>query len=213
MENTSIQIHNAVTKEIRDRSLDLANDLIETGLDQIMDEGVLKDLPFINTIKGFYNIANSIVARHSVKKIITFFQTFNAGVIDPVKFNQFLHKFNTDNDYRIEVVDTILLLNERFLKVEKSKILANLVLAHVNGNLTWDEFSDIGHILDGIHPRCFFILKEMSAQPYWKSQIIRSAPDEALVISAGIGLREGSEFIIVELGQKLYNFGLKPSGL
>lgn len=213
MENNTGNLKNVISQELITRSLDLTVDITEVGFDQFIKEGILKDLPFVNTIRAFYNIGSSIIAQHNVKKIITFFHELNTGEIDDVKFNQFLIKFNTDNKYKNEVIETILLLNERFLQIEKSKILANLVLAHINGNLTWTEFSDITFILDGIHPKCFFILKEMSSQPYWKSQIIHSPPDEALIIASGIGHREDSNFVIVELGQKLYNYGLKPSGL
>lgn len=106
-----------------------------------------------------------------------------------------------------------MVLNERFLQIEKSKILANLVLAHVNDNLSWTEFSDLSYVLDNIHPKCFFLLKEMSNQSFWRSTIIQSPPDEALIIASGIGLREGSSFVIVELGQKLYKFGIEPSNI
>lgn len=51
----------------------------------------------------------------------------------------------------------------------------------------------------------------MSSQPYGKSQIIQSPPDEALIIACGIGHREDFNFVIVELGQKSYSYGLKPS--
>lgn len=213
MENNPEDIKSAISKELLTRSLDLGSEIMEVSLDQFMKEGILRDLPFMNIIKTFYNITSSVVAQHNVKKIISFFQEFNNGEIDDAKFNQFSYKFRTDNKYKNDVVETILLLNERFLQIEKSKILANLVLAHINDKLSWSEFVDITYILDGIHPKCFFILKEMSTQPYWKSQIIHSPPEEALIIASGIGHRENSSFVIVELGQKLYNFGIKPSGL
>lgn len=211
MENNTTDITSIISKELISRSSDLGSDIAEFGLDQFMKEGFLKEIPFMNMVTAFYNIGNSMIQRHNVKKIITFFQEFNNGQIDDIKFNQFSHKFNSDNKYRNDVVETILLLNERFLQVEKSKILANLVLAHINEKLTWKEFSDITFILDGIHPKCFSILKEMSSQPYWRSQIINSPPEEALIIASGIGHRENSNFVIVELGQKLYNFGIKPA--
>ena len=178
-----------------------------------MKNGIVKDIPFMGIITSFYNIRSSILARRNVTKIITFFQEFNSKEIDHTKYNQFRHKFNTDSKYRDEIVETILVLNERFLQIEKSKILANLVLAHINDDLTWAEFSDLSFILDNIHPKCFFLLKEMSTQQYWRSTIIQSPPDEALIIASGIGLRENSNFVIVELGQKLYRFGIEPSNI
>ncbi|MBF4473052.1 hypothetical protein [Flavobacterium sp. HJJ] len=213
MKNNSTDITNWVSEELTTRSFSLEKDIFEFGIDHFMKDGIIKDIPFMGIITSFYNIGSSILARRNVKKIITFFQEFNSGEIDDTKFNQFLYKFNSDNKYRDEIVETILVLNERFLQIEKSKILANLVLAHINDNLSWAEFSDLSYILDNIHPKCFFLLKEMSNQPYWRSTIIQSPPDEALIIASGIGLREGSNFVIVELGQKLYKFGIGPSNI
>lgn len=212
MEKTT-DITTIVSKELINKSFDFARDMAEIGLDQFIKDGFLRDIPLVNMVAAFYNVTNSIVSRNNARKILVFFQEFNSGKIDDNKFNEFAHKMKTDNHYRTEVVETIILLNERFLKTEKSKILANLVIAHINGHLSWAEFSDLTYVLDNIHPKCYFLLKEMSNEPYWRSTIISDAPAEALIIAAGIGHRKDNNFIIVELGQKLYELGIKPANL
>jgi hypothetical protein len=213
MKNKITDIAIITSNELTSGTFELPTDVIEFGLDQFMKNGIAKEFPILNAVASAYNITASYVNKNNAKKILVFLQEFNSGNFDEIKFNQFVHKMRTNQNYRDEVVETIILLNERFLKTEKSKILANLVVAHVNGKLSWPEFSDIAYILELVHPKCFYLLKEMANQPYWRSQIIQHPADEALIIAAGIGHREGNSFAIVDLGQKLHDFGLAPSGL
>ena len=212
MESIETDITIIISDEIKSKSLDLAIDFSEIAVDEFIKTNILTEIPIVKSVVAFYNVSKSVVDRHKVKKILTFFQEFNRGQIDDLKYNQFMQKFNSDESYKNQVVETILLLNERFLQVEKSKILANLIIAHINEDLSWKDLIDVSIVLDSIHPKGFFLLKIMADEPHWSSQIISNNPDEALLIACGIANRSGTKFSVVELGQQLYNFGLKPSG-
>lgn len=200
-----------VSKEIIEKTLDLTIDFAEIGLDQFITNDVLGEIPIIKSLVSFYNIGNSIIDRHNTKKILSFFQEFNSKIINEIKFNQFKHKFNTDQKYQNQVTETIILLNERFLQVEKSKILANLIIAHIEANLSWDELTDITIVLDNIHPKAFLFLEKMSTLEGWTGHDFSEDIGESLILANGIGYKYGSQLWITKTGQELFNFGIKPS--
>jgi len=149
-----------VSDEIVNSSIDLGVDYSEIALDEFLDNGLLKDIPFVKSVVGFYNITNSIIDRHKAKKILTFFKEFHSKKIDLEKLDAFKLKFNQDKKYRDRVVEIIVLLNERFLQDEKSKILANLIIAHIEDKISWIDLKDISVVLDNIHPKGFAFLEK-----------------------------------------------------
>ncbi len=122
---------------------------------------------------------------------------------------RFKIKFNSDKAYQNRVTKTIILFNERFLQVEKSKILANLIIAHIEDQLNWEELFDISIILENIHPKGFDFLHGISKEINWANQQSFDVK-EVFLIACGAGYRTGSRFYISHFGQKLYNFGIKP---
>ena len=202
-----------VSKEITDKTLDLSIDFTEIALDQFISNSVLSEIPIIKSLVSFYNIKNSITHRHNTKKILSFFQEFNSKKINDIKFNQFKHKFKTDEKYQTQVTETIILLNERFLQVEKSKILANLIIAYIEDNLSWDELTDITIVLDNVQPKAFLFLEKMSKFEHWQSFDFNEDICQGIILATGIGYKDGSQLWITKTGQQLFNYGIKPANI
>ncbi|MCK4665066.1 MAG: hypothetical protein KAT68_19515 [Bacteroidales bacterium] len=206
-----VDINKIVSKEITDKTIDLTIDYSEIGLDSFIEDGILKEIPLVKSILSFYNIANSVIDRHKTQKILSFFKEFHSQSINKEKLNNFKNKFNEDVNFQNRVVELIILLNERFLHVEKSKILANLIIAHIEEHISWEKLLDITFVLDNIHPNGFDFLKKMSIQKYpWSSNEFRFIEEESLMFACGIGLRQGNRFQITEMGKILYDYGIKP---
>ena len=206
--DSSTNITKIVSKEINTKTLELGIDYSELALDEFLKDGVLKEIPFVKSVVSFYNIGNSIIDRHKTKKILTFFKEFHSSEIKPEKLEKFKQKFDEDIDYQIQVVETITLLNERFLQIEKSKILAKLIISHVEEKISWDELTDLTVVLDNIHPKGFLFLDKMAKEHNYANHG-RDQQGEALMFACGIGHRHGTLFMINELGKKFYENGLQ----
>ncbi len=198
-----------VKDEILNPTVDLAIDYAEIGLDTLLDNNAISEIPFIKTVVGIVKVGLSIKEKYDLKKLLIFFKEFHDNTISEEKLNSFKYKFNTDEKYRNKVVEAIVLWNERYLDIRKSKILANLIKEHVEGSLTWDELNDLSSVLDKIHTRGFQFLKKMSEQN-WAYHRGEDKDNEALMFSCGVGHRYGTEFSISKMGQDLYNYGIKP---
>lgn len=154
-------ILSAITETRGRLRVDLSVDS-ELGINALLQDSILKEIPLMKSVVSFYNIANSVIDRHKVIKTPAFFQEFHRKEINQDKLDAFKVKFSKDGNYQDKVVETIILLNERFLQTEKSKILANLIKAHIEENITWQELQDISFVLDAIHPKGFVFLEKIS---------------------------------------------------
>lgn len=47
---------------------------LELGLDAILEEGLLKEIPFVSTAISIYKIGKSLTDRHNIKKTCSFFE-------------------------------------------------------------------------------------------------------------------------------------------
>lgn len=197
-----------VENEILNPAVDLTIDYAEIGLDYFLDNAAISEIPIVKSIVGVVKIGLSIKERYDLKKLLTFFKEFQSGNVSDENRAVFKEKFNANEKYRTEVVETIVLLNERFLDVKKSKILASLMNAHLNQQLIWSELIDISIVLNSIHPKSFAFLKEMAEQNW--SYHGRNSEYEPLIFSCGIGHRHGNKFSISKMGQDLFNYGVKP---
>ncbi|TKC08991.1 hypothetical protein [Pedobacter frigoris] len=213
-DSDKIDINDIVKKEILNKSIDLTTDYTEIALDALLTDGILREVPMVKSLLSFYDVTRSVIDRHKINKILAFFKEFHSGSILEDKFEAFKIKFNQDKKYQRHVLETIILYNERFLHILKSRILANLLKAHIEQLISKDEFDDIAVVLDILHPKGieelnkFYPLNGKWHQflsTSWKARY-----EGTLLMSAGIAGTHSGTFLITPLGQQLYEFGIKP---
>lgn len=196
-----------VEKEIFDYSLDLGIEYAELGLDAIVNTGVLKEIPVIKSLYGAYNIYSSVSSRFRVKKILTFLKQLNSKTIEIQKLEKFKQDFE-DEKYRDEVLETVILLNERFLNVEKSKVLANFLRCLIEEKITYSDFQHLSSILDAIQLRGLIYLKDWgNVSPEFTGMRGMTFEEIPLLLACGIGYTHGSGVKINSMGKKFFKFG------
>ena len=80
-ENTEelvVSLENSLSSDI----CDTVGDLAEVGLDAVMDDGILKDIPILSTVVGLYRIGHTIRERHEIKQLALFVAELNRGCTD-----------------------------------------------------------------------------------------------------------------------------------
>jgi len=201
----------SIEKEIFNTTSELTQDYTELALDTLTNESLLSEIPIVKSLVAFYKITSSIVDRHNVKKILIFLEQFHSKSIDENKLKRFKDKFNENSKHRNHVLETILLLNEKFIDTEKSKILANLFSAHIEENLTWEEFFKMSFILTNLNPAAYlFLEKYVDKDSNIRTKMYESIEGEALLMACGIGRMFEEQFKPTRTAIKLYEYGLKP---
>ena len=82
----------SLKKTIFESSKDSLIDLGELGIDSLLDEGILKDIPIVNLLIGVKNTAQNIHDRNLLRQTLQFIQEFNNGTIDEEKLAQYKEK-------------------------------------------------------------------------------------------------------------------------
>lgn len=132
--------------------IDIGVDLAEVGIDSCLEDGIIKDIPFVSTIYKLGNIALSIRERHLLQKTLSFIQEINNGNIS--NEDRCRHKERLEmNPRKMEKeLGYILTSIDRYLHVIQSKILARFYAAYLDSsnNYNWEDFCVLSEILDEI---------------------------------------------------------------
>lgn len=137
---------------LKDETAECLSNIIEVGLDSILDDGIVKDIPFISTAVSLYRIGNSIRDRHNLKKLAVFLQEINSGCQSEEKRQEYAEKFCEEQKFRNNELEYVLVLIDRYIGYNKPKMIAKLYLAYLNCAVSWDEFCAYAEIIDRFLP-------------------------------------------------------------
>ena len=141
-------LSNAFSDSLKEEAAACATDLVEVGLDAIMDDGLLKDIPILSTAIAIYKIGNSFRERHNVKKLIQFINEINKGIDDEQKRIEYQKKFKDNEQFRNQEIEYLLVLIDRYVSFDKPRLLAKLYLAYLEDNIIWEELLMYAEVID-----------------------------------------------------------------
>lgn len=124
----------------------------EIGIDAMMEEGFLKEIPIVSTVISLYHIGNSIHDRHNIKKLAVFIEQLHRGCADEAALQKYRSKIASDEKKRDKELEYILILLDRYISYEKPQMLAKLYLAYLDSVITWKEFSMYAEVVDRFLP-------------------------------------------------------------
>lgn len=154
----SEELANAFEDTLKEESLSVISDLAEVGIDSIMDDGILKDIPFLSTAIGLYKIGETVWERHHIKQLSLFVDAINQGCAHGEKRKKYIAKFSENRKYRNQELEFILVVLDSYLEYEKPKMLAKLYLAFLNEKIGWEDFSSYAAILKSLIPADIMLL-------------------------------------------------------
>lgn len=204
------KIGKALEEEILDTTLDLAVDYAEIAIDNILENEIIKELPVVKTLAGLIRGGLAIKERFFLKKLLVFLKEFHEAEIDDERLKKFKERFSSNDRFKEKVTENILVFIERFESSIKSKVLARLFKSYIDDKLDWQKFVNLSICLDNLHPIGFDVLDQLSREKHWVKSSPAGIDGEAFIIGAGLGIRTGTHFRILELGKELFEFGIKP---
>ena len=126
----------------------LVIDILESGLDANLNEGVIKEIPFISTAVSLYHIGKTVKERYHVRKMVEFIQEINKGIVTEYKLNEYKKKFDSQEKFRIKELEYIVIIVDRYIGCNKPVMLAKLYRAYLDGILKWTEFLVYSEVID-----------------------------------------------------------------
>jgi hypothetical protein len=118
---------------------DIVKDVAELGLDSILSDGVLKDMPIVGWVVAVGKTAQTIREKFLIQKILKFFR----GLSD-ISLNErqkFIAKIEEDRKYGNRVSEAIIIFLDRYDHAEKASILSKLFCSYARGEMDYTNFT------------------------------------------------------------------------
>ena len=129
------------SNSLQDGAIECLSDILEVKLDSMLDDGILKDIPFISTAISIYRIGHTIHDRHYLKKLAIFIDQINRGIQDETVRQAYIERFQKNQKSCNQELEYVLILVDRYVGYDKPQMLAKLFLSFLNKEITWTEFS------------------------------------------------------------------------
>ena len=130
-----------------DGSEDSIGDIVELGIDSLLDDGLFKDIPIVSMLIGVKNTYQNIHDRNLLKQTLTFIKQFNSRSINQEKLNKYKDMLNADPKKAEKELGRVLIILNSTIDMEKSQMLANLYKSYINEKINWNQFCEFAEII------------------------------------------------------------------
>ena len=147
-----------------DKFKGILGDTIEIGIDSILTDDSLREIPIVNTIIGTFKFGQNIHDRNLLKQTMIFIQEFNNNSNNE-KVQKYISKYkknitNNPKKAEIELVRVMIILNRNIDDI-KSSILAKLYLSYIENKIDWSKFCDLSEVNEKMFTLDIEILKDI----------------------------------------------------
>lgn len=125
---------------------DLSAKVAEVGLDGIINNELLVQIPIVRAIVGIGKTAQNVRDRHFLKQTLQFTLSLNEGEISKEKLEKHKAKLDSDPEFAEEELGRVLVLLDSAIDSEKATIFAALYRSYVEEEINWDEFKEVSEI-------------------------------------------------------------------
>ena len=84
----------------------------------------------------------------NLKKLIIFLNALNHGILNEQKRNEYQQKFKSNEKFRNQEIEYLLVLIDRYISYDKPQLLAKLYLAYLEGVIVWEELTMYAEVID-----------------------------------------------------------------
>ncbi len=147
-----LDLPSAMKDSLTGEASNVLSNIAEVGLDAIINDGLLKDVPLVSTAISIFRIGSGIRERHYIQKLASFVLALNNGMVDEKKRDYYKRRIMDNPKKSSKEIEYILLLIDRYLDANKPSLLAKLWLAFLDQRITWNEFAKYAEVIDRFLP-------------------------------------------------------------
>lgn len=131
---------------ISDEISNVTSDLIEVGIDNFLDDGILKEIPIVKSIIGAKNIGIAIRDKIFIKKIVSFLYEIKS--IPEEDRKKFIERLNKDPKYSYKVGEKLIVIIDRLDDYDKPKLVGKLFRYTIEGKIDYDIFIRLSSVIN-----------------------------------------------------------------
>lgn len=138
-------------------------DIAELGIDSVLDDGLLKNIPIANLLIGIGKTAQNIHDRNLLRHTLKFIITFHENTISPAKLKKYRDKLLNNPHFAEEELGRVIILLNSNIDIKKSELLAKFYRAYVNEEINWTTFCELSDITSRLFISDLQLLYEINA--------------------------------------------------
>lgn len=147
-------------------SSDIVGDYLELGIDSILENDSLNEIPIIKTFISVGKITKGIRERNLIKNLAIFINELNSGKINKENLIRHSEELRKNLKKAEKELGRILIILEQTIDNIKSSILGKLYKSYINQEINWDIFIEFSEITNRLFMFDINILKVMWSQAY-----------------------------------------------
>lgn len=140
-------------------SSDILSDYLELGIDSILENDNLKEIPIVKTFISVGRLVKNVGERNLLKNLVIFLNELNRGNINKEKLKKHKEELNKNPKKAEKELGRILIILEQTLDNIKSSILGKLYKAYINQEIDWDLFVEFSEITNRLYVNDLSVLK------------------------------------------------------
>lgn len=206
LENVELSLVDSIKSE---QLVEMGSDAAELVLDQLLDNGILQDIPVFGTLYKMGKFGLGIREQYFAKKVYTFL--FNIREISSLERERFINDLEEHTSQRAG--ETLLILLDKLDNIEKPKILSNLMKARIHGDISINKFLRLSCIAEKV-----FIHDLKELYKYIEKEQYHEDVSESLAALGLINITTidaagdpGFKYSISNLGRDMLKHGLNNS--
>lgn len=122
---------------------DLAVEYSELGLDSILDDGIVKDIPILRTVVSLAKIGFNIRDRIYLKKIVGFLA--QVGQTTQEQRDEFIKKYCDDVE---SFEETVMLILEQANRIEKTTLIGKIFKNCILGKMSYEDTLNLSNMVN-----------------------------------------------------------------
>ena len=147
---TGSTLYESMSQSILNPAIDVGVDYAEIAIDQIINDGLLRDLPIV---KSFVQAGKTVIAIRDLfclKKTIRFIIEMNNGSLNPDKLEEHRLFLETHPDKLKREMESVLIYLDRENEAVKASILARFYKLYIDESIRfdWEDFKIFSEILE-----------------------------------------------------------------
>jgi hypothetical protein len=136
-----------VIQVIKDQEFqNITKDIVEIGIDSVLDEGIVKDIPLLSTVIGVFKTASNLQDRLFINKLLTFLYQLKSKSEDDI-LEQII-KIEDSHKYKTKVGEKLLYIIDKCEDLDKAAFTGTFFKAFLEKKIDYDTFLTGASIID-----------------------------------------------------------------
>lgn len=132
-------------------STDIIGDYLELGIDSILENEILKEIPIFKSLLSVGKISKNIRERNCLKNLAIFINELNSGNIDAEKLRLHQEELKRNSKKAEKELGRVLIILDQTIDNIKASILGKLYKAYINQVVDWDLFIEFSEITNRLY--------------------------------------------------------------